>query len=39
MKHSTVNDVVDAAFYAGCQEGVVEAIKTIYKIESNGEQN
>ena len=39
MKHSTVNDVIDAALYAGCQAGVVEAINTIYKIELNGEQN
>ena len=39
MKSGTVNDVVDAALYAGCQAGVMEAIKTIYKIELNGEQN
>tara|TARA_R100000458_G_C8195499_1_gene187770 strand:- start:494 stop:688 length:195 start_codon:yes stop_codon:yes gene_type:complete len=39
MRHSTVNDVVDAALYAGCQAGVVEAINTIYKIELDGEQN
>tara|TARA_R100001594_G_scaffold88775_1_gene123070 strand:+ start:1332 stop:1562 length:231 start_codon:yes stop_codon:yes gene_type:complete len=39
MKSGTLNDVVDAALYAGCQAGVMEAIKTIYKIELNGEQN
>ena len=39
MKSGTVNDVVDAALYAGCQAGVMEAIKTIYKIELDGEKN
>ena len=39
MKRGTVNDVVDAALYAGCQAGVMEAIKTVYKIELDGEKN
>jgi hypothetical protein len=39
MKSGTVNDVVDAALYAGCQAGVMEAIKTVYKIELDGEKN
>ena len=33
------NDIVSYALYAGCKAGVIEAIKTIYKIELDGEKN
>ena len=38
-KGTEYNDIVSSALYAGCQAGVIEAIKTIYKIELDGEKN
>ena len=38
-KGTEYNDLVSSALYAGCQAGVIEAIKTIYKIELDGEKN
>ena len=38
-KGTEYNDLVSSALYLGCQAGVIEAIKTIYKIELDGEKN